>query len=424
MSGTRQADRGAAQQPAPGGKTPVALGVLAAVVALYFARDVLIPLALQLLLTFLLAPWVGRLERWRVPRVLAVTGVVGLSVIVLGAAAWMVEGQLVTLAGRLPEYKTNIERKLEAFRPPELGALAAARKTIAELGHDIDRSTAETDAPKLRAGAEVSAAAAPAQSATPDAPIPVRLVEPPTALVTYARSLLGPLLAPLTTAFLVIVLTSFMLIKREQLGNRLTWLVESGDLGATPGALDEAAQRVSRYLRMQLIVNGATGLLIGSGLFCLGVPGAALWGFLAALLRFVPFVGIWVAASFPLMVSVAVSPGWTQPALTLALFAVVEFVCGNVIEPLLYGAGTGLTPLAILASAVFWTWLWGGAGLLLSTPLTVCLAVIGRHVPRLRFLDLLLGDDPMLAPAVRRDGAPHRGSRIRASRSTESPDAR
>lgn len=364
-------------------RSPALLTFVLVVAILHFAREVLIPIALAVLLTFLLAPLVRRLERIRLPRVVAVLLVMVIAGLAIGGLAWTFEHQVVDLAAKLPEYKSNIAAKIEALRTSPHSVLGKAQETINELGHEL---------------AKPSEASLAVPSGPANAPVPVRVVEEPTAPLAYAVAWLQPLLAPLTTAGIVIVFTLFMLLKREDLRNRIVRLLGQRDMRQTTQAIDDATDRVSRYLLMQSIVNAAAGLLIGTGLFFLGVPNAWLWGLFAALMRFVPYVGIWIAASMPLVVSLAVAPGWTQPSLVVGLFVVVEVVCGNVVEPLLYGSGTGVAPLALLVAAVFWTWLWGGVGLLLSTPITVCLVVMGRHVPQMKFLSVLLSDEPALSP--------------------------
>jgi hypothetical protein len=210
--------------------------------------------------------------------------------------------------------------------------------------------------------------------------------------------LISPLLHPLATTGIIIIFVIFILLQREDLRNRLIRLAGSHDLQRTTAALDDAASRLSRLFLIQLLLNGTFGVVIGIGLWLIGIPSAILWGILAAVLRFVPYIGAAIAAAFPLALAVAVDPGWTLLLWTLALFLVVEPVVGHVIEPMVYGHSTGLSPVAVVASATFWTALWGPIGLVLATPLTVCLVVLGRHVERLEFLDVMFGDRPALSP--------------------------
>ncbi|HEX3553071.1 MAG TPA: AI-2E family transporter [Thermoanaerobaculia bacterium] len=233
--------------------------------------------------------------------------------------------------------------------------------------------------------------------ATVTAPVPVTVVEPPPSPFAVLRTALSPLLRPLGTAGLVVVFVIFMLIRREDLRDRLLRLLGQGRLNATTQALDEAAHRVSRYLLMQCLINSGTAIAVGLGLLLIGVPNALLWGLLAGVLRFIPYAGPWIAATLPVLISLAVFPGWLQPLLTLGLFLLIEFVSNNFVEPLVYGSETGISTIGILVAAVFWTWLWGPVGLLLATPLTVCLVVIGRYVSQLHFLSVLLGDEPPLS---------------------------
>ena len=212
------------------------------------------------------------------------------------------------------------------------------------------------------------------------------------------RSLISPLLHPLATTGIIVIFVIFILLQREDLRNRLIRLAGSHDLQRTTAALDDAASRLSRLFLIQLLLNGSFGIVIGTGLWLIGVPSAILWGILAAVLRFVPYIGAVIAAAFPLALAVAVDPTWTMLLWTVALFVVVEPVVGHVIEPMVYGHSTGLSPVAVVASATFWTALWGPIGLVLATPLTVCLVVLGRHVERLEFLDVMFGDRPALSP--------------------------
>jgi predicted PurR-regulated permease PerM len=363
-------------------KLPPALTVLLVGAVLYFARDVLIPVALAVLLAFLLAPLVRRLERYRVPRIAAVVAAVGMTCVVLGGLGWIVQARALELAGKLPEYKENIRVKLAALRPE--GVLDRAEAALKELEEEIS-APAKTEEP---------------ESGAPVEPVEVRVVEGPAPPLSYARSLLGPVMSRVATAGIVLVFVVFILLKREDLRNRLLWLIGERSMPLATPALDDAAQRVSRYLLMQTLANTLAGVAVGLGLWAVGIPTPGVWGLLVAVLRFIPYVGVLLATALPLGLSVAVSPGWSEPLMVIGIIGGVEVIVGNVVEPLLYGSKTGLSPLAILVAAIFWAWLWGPVGLLLSTPLTVCLAVIGRHVPDLAFLEVLLGDEPVLAPPV------------------------
>ena len=224
----------------------------------------------------------------------------------------------------------------------------------------------------------------------------MEVVQPATTIGEVLQSVIGPVVSPLGTAAVVLVFVLFMLIKHEDLRDRIIHLIGRGRLNVTTQALDEAGHKVTGYLTMQCIINAIFGVLVGTGLFFIGVPNAFLWGLLAILLRFIPYVGAWIALGFPLLLSLAVTSTWRMPIETLALFATIELVTSNVLEPWLYGAHTGLSPVAIMLATIFWTWLWGGVGLLLATPLTVCVAVLGKYIPSMSFLEAILGDEPTL----------------------------
>ena len=367
------------------------------IATLYVAQDFLIPLALATLLTFLLSPLVARIEHW-LGRIAAVLVVVAMIFAATGAAGWVLTRQLVDLATKLPDYKENIQTKLRSIKVPTGGVFTKFSETVEELKKDLPGSK---DAP---AQAVVRAAEEPkrtvlAPNAEPAA-ASLQVVETstvnPMGLVRY---LIAPLVGPLGKAALVLLLVIFMLLRREDLRRRLIRLIGKGRISAATHAMDDAGARVFRYLFMQLVVNVSYGIPVAIGLYFIGVPNAVLWGACATVLRFIPYVGPWIAAAIPVALSLAVSPSWTMPLLTIGLFVVLELLSNNVMEPWLYGSSTGVTPIALIIAAVFWTWLWGPVGLILSTPLTVCLVVIGRHVPRLSFLSVLLSDEEALTPA-------------------------
>jgi hypothetical protein len=235
------------------------------------------------------------------------------------------------------------------------------------------------------------------QKAPGQQPVPVEIREPDPTPLRIIQDILVPVLQPLATVGIVVVFVIFFLLQREDLRDRFIRLAGSGDLRRTTEALDDAFGRLSRYLLMQTAINTTFGLLIGIGLALIGIPNPVLWGVLAMLLRFVPYIGSVIAAIFPGALALAVDPGWSMLLWTGGLFLVVEPITGQVIEPFLYGHSTGLSPVAVVVAAAFWTWLWGPVGLLLSTPLTLCLVVLGRHVARLEFLDVVLGDEPALS---------------------------
>ena len=376
--------------PSPDRPQGVSFLTLALVTAaLYFGREVLIPLALALLGSFILTPMVQRLQHLRLGRVPAVLLVVILVCCGVAGLGWAMGRQLVDLAETLPKYEQNIRGKIASLRAGGSGALDQAKATVEHLQEELGATTpsgAPAPVPPSRKGV----------GAKPPTPTPVVVVEPPETPIQVLRATLFPLMGPLGTAGLVIIFMIFMMIQREDLRDRLLRLIGQGRLNTTTQALDEAAFRVSRYLLMQSLINGGTGLAVGIGLFFIGVPNAILWGLLAGVLRFIPYLGPWIAASLPILISLAVFPGWEKPLLTVGLFGLIELISNNVVEPLVYGAETGISTLGILVAAVFWTWLWGPVGLLLATPLTVCLVVMGRWVPQLQFLHVLLGDEPPL----------------------------
>jgi predicted PurR-regulated permease PerM len=373
----------------------VATAILAVIIIsmLYFGRDIFVPVALAILLSFVLAPLVGLLQRIRVPRGLAVVGVVILAFSLIFAMGSLLATQLTQLAGDLPRYQSTISEKIQSFRDTKAGrgTLERASDMLKDLGKELDKPK---DTSVARPSGLVAASGAPA----PQTPVPVEVRQPDPGALESLRSLISPLVHPLATTGIIIIFVIFILLQREDLRNRLIRLAGSSDLQRTTAALDDAASRLSRLFLTQLILNSAFGGVIGLGLWFIGIPSAILWGILAAALRFVPYIGAAIAAAFPLALAVAVDPGWSMLLWTLALFLVVEPVVGHVIEPMVYGRSTGLSPVAVVASATFWTALWGPIGLVLATPLTVCLVVLGRHVERLEFLDVMFGDRPALTP--------------------------
>ncbi|HZW06703.1 MAG TPA: AI-2E family transporter, partial [Phycisphaerales bacterium] len=305
-------------------RTPTVLVVIASVAALYLASEVLVPVALAVLLAFTLVPVVKRMERWRVPRVAAVVLVMSMFLAVVGALGWVLHGQAVQLAVDLPGYKSNIAQKLAVLRGGSTRALDKASSTLKELGDEIVKPADEEPGDGIGAVAK------------PTEPVPVRVVDTTTSPIQSAETLLGPVVARLATAAIVVVFAVFILVQREELRNRIVRLMGRDSMHHTTPALDDAAKRVSRFLLLQLVVNIIAGVTIGAGLMVLGVPGALLWGCLTIVLRFIPFVGTWAAAAFPVLVSLAVSPGWQQPLLVMAWITVVELACSQVLEPVLF----------------------------------------------------------------------------------------
>jgi predicted PurR-regulated permease PerM len=380
--------------PAPSSGVLTAGGVVLAIAALYFGQDVFVPFALAVLLSFALAPLVLWLRRLRLPRIPAIVLAVAFAGSIIGGIAFVVAGQLVQLASNLPSYQQTISAKLQSLRStaPGSGVVGQVTETIRELSQELSAPRPDPEANLGQRGGFATGQRT---------PIPVTLEPGSAQPIQVIQTVLGPLIAPLATAGLVVVVVIFILIEREDLRDRFIKLAGPGDLQTSTEAVNEAAARVSRYLLMQLVVNLTYGVPLGIGLYLIGVPNALLWGLLAALLRFVPYLGPFLAALFPVALAFAVDPGWSMLGWTVALFLTLELLSNNVVEPWLYGASTGLSSLAIITAAIFWTSLWGPVGLLLSTPLTVCLVVIGRYVPQLEFLGTLLGSDPALAPEER-----------------------
>jgi predicted PurR-regulated permease PerM len=367
---------------------PPLIGVVATAAALYFGRDIFLPLATAMLLTFALAPVVSGLRKLRVPRPVAVVTVVAGAFAGIILFVMIVASQLASLAGNLPLYQNNIEAKVQSIKDANIGAGFYSRvsKLFERLGHQIEEE-------KPAAPGEVAS-----EDPAAPPPLPVQVVDPTPQPLQVLQTIIGPLVEPLATGGIVIVVVIFMLLKREDLRDRFIRLVGAGDIHRTTEAIEDAGKRVGQYLLMQLVVNVTYAIPIALGLWVIGVPNALLWGLLALVMRFVPFIGPVISSIFPLALALAVDSGWSMLLWTAALFIVVELVSNNVVEPWLYGSRTGLSPLAIILAAVLWTWLWGPLGLLLSTPLTVCLVVLGKHVPRFEFLDVLFGNKPVLEP--------------------------
>ena len=366
-------------------------GILLAIGGLYFGREFFIPFTLAMLLAFALSPIVNQLSRWRVPRIAAVLLAVALAFILIGTLSYIMANQVIKLADQLPSYRQTMVEKIRSLRASESGGgviVDRITSTIESVGKEFSGPDAKVTRPAQQTvGSEQRRE-----------PIPV-IIEPSVrSPLDVAQAVLGPVVQALATAGIVIVFVIFVLLERQDLKDRFLKLVGTGDLQTSTEALSEAGSRISRYLLMQLIVNVAYGAPIGIGLYLIGVPNAFLWGVVAAVLRFIPFLGPFLAVLFPLALAFAVDPGWSMLLWVVGLFVIMELISNNVVEPWLYGASTGLSSLAVISAAIFWTSLWGPIGLVLSTPLTVCLFVIGRYVPQLQFLRVLLGNDPVLSP--------------------------
>ncbi|WP_158746976.1 AI-2E family transporter [Acidisphaera sp. L21] len=342
------------------------------VAALYFGQELLVPLVLAALLAFVLAPGCALLQRTRLPRVICVLVVVAIAFAAIGGIGVVVGNQVAALAGNLPSYQTTVMTKWYGLTSGT-GLMHRLLENVLPKGGNPSTAPSATEAASVLGLERVSGLA-------------------------IARTLAQPLLGPLATAGVVLVFTIFMLLSNEDLRDRLVRLVGRRDLHRTILAMNDAAGRLSRYFLFQLMLNGSFGIIIGLALWWTGLPNPVLWGILAAMMRFVPFIGTFIAIIPPLLLAIAVVPGWTLAFVILGLFIGTELVMGQIVEPLIYGHSTGLSPIAVIVATAFWAFLWGPVGLLMATPLTVCLVVIGRHVQPLAFLDVILGDTPPLSP--------------------------
>ncbi|MDB6112220.1 MAG: phytochrome sensor protein, partial [Pedosphaera sp.] len=324
--------------------TTILLAVVIVVAVLHFAREIFIPFALAVLFSFLLAPLVNRLRHWRLPRVPAVLIVVLLAFAVVGSIGGFMVSQMADLARKLPQYEQNVRHKVESLTAGDGGILGRVERTLQSLHRDLTSSASSPTQTQ------------PARTEGASPPVPVEMQASAFSPMHVVRTVLGSILGILVTGFVVVVFVIFMLVEREDLRDRIIRLAGTGKLNVTTQLLDDASQRVSRYLLMQLIVNISYGIPIGLGLFFIGVPNPLLWGLLAALLRYIPYAGTWIAASMPFALAMAVDPGWTKPLMVAGLWTVVEMIVANVVEPWVYGASAGITPLSVLVAAVFWTW--------------------------------------------------------------------
>ena len=357
------------------------------VAALYFTRELLVPIALAVLLSFVLAPLVRALQRCHLPRSIAVLGAVSVAMAIALSLAAMVMIEINQLANDLPRYQSTLSEKVQKLRD-QVGSIGLL-KNASSLLENLDRELKSPASPTP----QTSLTERPAK-----APIPVEVHQPSPGASEALVGMLRSLAAPFTTTGIVVIFLIFFLFQREDLRDRFIRLLGSEDLERTTAALDDAGQRLGKLFLTQLILNGTFGAVIGLGLALIGVPSSPLWGLLAMILRFVPYIGAILAAGLPIALAAAVGNDWTMTLWTVALFAVVEPLTGNVVEPFVCGRSAGLSPVAVLVAASFWTWLWGPLGLLLSTPLTLCLVVFARHVDRLKFIDVMLGDRPALTP--------------------------
>ena len=351
--------------------------------ALYWGQAVLVPLVLAALLTFLLSPLVMRLDRLRVPRVAGVLLVMALAGGLIGGVGYVVAGQLHSFAAELPTHRQNIRTKIrEAVAFTRGGAIENVQDTIEDISDVVEEGA--DPAPETR------------QQPADEEPVRIAVEEPPPLLGN--AKWLGPLFGAVGTLGLTLLLAIFMLINREDLRDRVVSLSGRPSLVVATKALADAGARISRYLAMQFVINATMGVAVGVGLYFIGVPYAALWGLAAGVLRYIPYVGPWIAALLPITVSLVTAPGWQQVVLVVGMFVVLELLSNNVMEPLLYGHSVGLSSLAVIVAAIFWTWLWGAVGLVIATPITACLVVLSSYVPGLDFIGRLLGERPALKP--------------------------
>jgi predicted PurR-regulated permease PerM len=363
--------------------TALAVGVVV-VAALYFGQEVLLPVTVAVLLSFVLSPLVNGLRKLHVPHVVAVVFSVTVALGLIGGVAALVGSQLVDVAADLPRYQSTIEAKIDTVRGATVKRLSSFTASMRGALHEASQQPS-------------SAPPAEEQNNPPkEKPVPVEVHNPPPDPLTIAQSILRPLLHPLATAAIVFVVAIFILLQRDDLRDRLIRLLGTRDLHRTTLAMDDAAGRLSRYFLVQLGINAGFGFIIAVGLYLIGLPSPILWGIMASLLRFVPYVGSWVAAAGPVLLAAAVEPGWIKAISVAGLFLVTEPLIGQFLEPLLYGRSTGLSPLSVVISAIFLGWLWGLIGLIISTPITLCLVVLGRHIEQFAFLQILFGDRPAL----------------------------
>jgi predicted PurR-regulated permease PerM len=378
------------------GRTAALQGLLigaTVIAALYFGREVLLPLALAILLSFVLTPPLLLLRKIKVPRIAAVALVVITAFGIIFALGWMMSREATQLAADLPKYQATLSEKVQSFRQStsESGVLKKAGEVLSELQKQLNEPADGLPAPSVGTAAKKP----------DDKPMAVEITTPePTGWALY-QTIFSTLLPPLATAGIVLLLVIFILLQREDLRDRLIRLFGGADLQRATSTMSDAATRLSHYFLSQVLINFAYGTLIAGALWLIGLPSPIAWGILAGLMRFVPYVGAYIAAALPLLIAAAIDPGWTTFLLVLALFVVGEMTMGQVVEPQVFGRGTGVTPIALIGSTIFWTWLWGPLGLLLATPMTVVLAVLGRHVEGLEFFDVLLGDEPALTPQQR-----------------------
>jgi predicted PurR-regulated permease PerM len=361
---------------------PVELGKLIQVAylvvilsAFAWAKELLLPLILAILISFLLAPVVSRLERWRFPRAVAVLSVVAIVFALIGGLCSTLSLEGLDLVNSLPKYRDNIHARWAAIQHGPPGPLNLALSNVDALITDLGKVTASGGVQQPEA-------------------TKVQIVSGADSVLAIVKNSLTPVAGPIGEFALVVVLVVFMLLERKRLRVRFLRLIGHSRVATTNLAVDEVGSKLSRFLLGQLLVNTGYALLLGLGLSLIGIPNALLWAVLTLVLRFLPYVGLWISAFFPLLLSIAISTSWKEPILTLALYGSLEVFTNNFVEPFVLGSSTGMSPLAIIVSALFWTWLWGPVGLLLATPLTACLVVLGRYFPAFNICSVLLAAEP------------------------------
>ncbi|MGH9587001.1 MAG: AI-2E family transporter [Acidobacteriaceae bacterium] len=388
-----------ALRPRAGGLSAEPLIVLALVlVGLYFARVVLVPLAIALSLNFLLSPAVAQIERLRIRRIPAVLLVIAMSFALVWGVGWIVTRQVISVINDLPNYQQNIQEKITSVHAPTSGPLGRAFKSIQQIGSDISNVTNPAPSQQAEPPAHTRRERERQLLEQSKEPVPVRVIRPAPTTGQYLQQYARPLLEPIGMLVMILIFTFYMLVKHENLRNRLLLLAGRGRISLMTQAMNEAAARISRYLVMNVLMNAAYGLVFGISLSLLGIPNATLWGALMGILRMIPYAGTMAAGISTIAFALAVFPGWWHALWVALLFAGLELTVANFIEPHVYGRRTGISAFALIVMAVVWTLLWGWPGLIVSTPLTVCLIVMGRYIPQLSFLDILLGEDAELSP--------------------------
>jgi predicted PurR-regulated permease PerM len=344
--------------------------------AFAWAKEFLLPLILAMLISFLLAPVVSRLERWRFPRVVAVLSVVAIAIAIIGGLCSTLSLEGLDLVNALPKYRDNIHARWAAVQKGPPGPLNLAFSNIGALVDDLSKVTASAESDQKVEATKV------------------QIVSGGDSIIAMVKNGLAPVFGPIGELALIVVLVVFMLLERMRLRVRFLRLIGHSRLATTTLAIDEAGSRLSGFLFGQLLVNTGYAVVLGIGLFLIGIPNALLWAVLTLVLRFLPYVGLWISAFFPLVLSIAISTSWKEPIFTLALYGFLEVFTNNAVEPFVLGGSTGISPLAVIVSAFFWTWLWGPIGLLLSTPLSACLVVLGRYFPAFHICSVLLAAEP------------------------------